>query len=332
MVYDLVIIGAGPAGLTAGIYAARAKVNTVVIERAAPGGQVLTADKIENYPGFPEPVSGAELVGRMEAQARRLGVAFETVEVAEIRREEDRFLLRAAREEIAARAVIIATGSGPKPLGVLGEDRLRGRGVSYCAVCDGFFFRGEQVAVIGGGNAAVQEAVYLTRFAAKVYLINQRETLHAAKMLQDALRAEPKIEVVLGAGVKEILGKDAVEGIRIEDFNSGEQRVIPVTGVFVYVGVRPASYLVAELADLDHRGYVITDEKMATKTPGLFAAGDVRQKMLRQIVTAVADGAIAATSADKFLRAPTSGQRLPGTERSLETPPGVRPVQSQTVS
>lgn len=302
MAYDLAIIGAGPAGLTAGIYAARAKVNTVIIERAAPGGQVLTADRIENYPGFPEPVSGAELVGRMEAQTRRLGVAFEAVEVAQIRREEDWFLLRGARGEIAARAVVLATGSGPKPLGVPGEDPLRGRGVSYCAVCDGFFFRDEEVAVIGGGDAAVQEAVYLTRFAAKVYLINRRETLHAAKVLQEALGTEPKIEVVLGAGVREILGKDAVEGIRIEDLGSGEERVIPVTGVFVYVGVRPASYLVKELADLDHRGYVITDERMATKTRGLFAAGDVRQKMLRQIVTAVADGAIAATSADRFLR------------------------------
>ncbi|MEW6447249.1 MAG: thioredoxin-disulfide reductase [Bacillota bacterium] len=302
MVYDLAIIGAGPAGLTAGIYAARAKVNTVVIERAAPGGKVLTADKIENYPGFPDPISGAELVGRMEAQTRRLGVAFEAVDVAEIRREEDRFLLRTTREDIGVRAVILATGSGPKPLGVPGEDRLRGRGVSYCAICDGFFFRDQQVAVIGGGDAAAHEAMYLTRFVEKIYLINHRETLQAAKVHQDALRAEPKIEIILNAGVREILGKDAVEGIRIEDFNSGEQRVIPVSGVFVYVGVRPASYLIEDLADLDPKGYVITDEKMATKTPGLFAAGDVRKKPLRQIVTAVADGAIAATSADRFLR------------------------------
>lgn len=302
MAYDLAIIGAGPAGLTAGIYAARAKVNTVIIERAAPGGKVLTADKIENYPGFPEPISGTELVERMNAQTRRLGVAFETVDVAEIRWEEDRFTLRTTRQDMGVRAVILATGSGPKPLGVPGEDRLRGRGVSYCAICDGFFFRDQQVAVIGGGDAAIQEALYLTRFVSKIFLINHRKTLQATKVLQDTLSAEPKIEVVLSAGVREILGENEVEGIRIEDFNSGEQRLIPVTGVFVYVGVKPASYLIEDLADLDPKGYVITDEKMATKTPGLFAAGDVRQKPLRQIVTAVADGAIAATSADRFLR------------------------------
>lgn len=302
MAYDLAIIGAGPAGLTAGIYAARAKVKTVVIERAAAGGKVLTADKIENYPGFPEPVSGIELISRMEAQTRRLGVAFETADIAAVSREGDRFRLRTMKEDIEVRAVVLATGSGPKPLGVPGEERLRGRGVSYCAICDGFFFRDQPVAVVGGGDAAVHEAIYLARFVEKIHLIHNRSALHATEVVQDALRAEPKIEVVLNAGVKEVLGENEVEGVKIEDIRSGEQRLIPVKGVFVYVGVRPASYLVEELADLNPQGYVITDEKMATRTPGLFAAGDVRQKPLRQIVTAVADGAVAATSADRFLR------------------------------
>lgn len=302
MVYDLAIIGAGPAGLTAGIYAARAKMNAVIIEREASGGKVLSADRIENYPGFPEPIAGSELVERIEAQTKRLGVEFKSVDVAEIRREEDRFLLRTMNEVIEARTVILATGSGPSPLGVPGEDRLRGRGVSYCAICDGFFFQNQNVAVVGGGDAAVQEAVYLTRFVNKVYLIHRRDALQATEILQDQLFGNPKIEVVLNAAVIEILGENEVEGIRVKDLNSGDQRTIQVSGVFIYVGVKPASYLVKDLADLDPRGYVITDEKMATRTPGLFAAGDVRKKPLRQVVTAVADGAVAAVSADRYLR------------------------------
>mgnify|MGYP000722398213 CR=1 FL=1 len=305
MAYDLVIIGAGPAGLAAGIYGARAKVNLLIVEREAPGGRVLTADKVENYPGFPEPVTGAELIARMEAQARRLGVAFKTVNVAEICQQEDGFLLRAMQENIAARAVILATGSGPTPLGVPGEKELRGRGVSYCAICDGFFFRDQQVAVVGGGDAAVQEAIYLTRFVEKVFLIHHHDSLRAAKSLQEQVFADPKIEVIWNTEVREILGKDAVEGITVENLRSGERRMIPVKGVFVYIGVKPSSYLVRDLADLDQRGYVITDESMATRTPGLFAAGDVRRKPLRQIITAVADGAVAAVSAEKFLRGRT---------------------------
>ncbi len=302
MVYDLVIIGAGPAGLAAGIYAARAKMNALIIERSASGGKALSADKIENYPGFPEPVPGAELVERMEAQIKRLGVRLKSTDVAEISLDGDKFTLRTAQEVIEARTVVLATGSGPSPLGVPGEERLRGRGVSYCAICDAFFFRGEKVAVVGGGDAAVHEALYLTRFVDKAHLLHNRDSLRATKVLQDQLAAEPKIEVRLNTGVVEILGEDQVTGVKIEDLKTGEQRVLDVSGVFIYVGVKPASYLVRDLADLDPRGYVITDDKMATRTPGLFAAGDVRDKPLRQIVTAVADGAVAAVSADRYLR------------------------------
>ncbi len=302
MVYDLVIIGAGPAGLAAGIYAARAKMNALIIERSASGGKALSADKVENYPGFPEPIPGAELVERMEAQIKRLGVRLKSTDVAEISLDGGKFTLRTAQEVIEARTVVLATGSGPSPLGAPGEERLRGRGVSYCAICDAFFFRGEKVAVVGGGDAAVHEALYLSRFVDKAYLLHDRDSLRATKVLQDQLSAEPKIEIMLNTGVVEILGEDQVAGVKIEDLRTGERRVLAVGGVFIYVGVKPASYLVRDLADLDPRGYVVTDEKMATRTPGLFAAGDVRDKPLRQIVTAVADGAIAAVSADRYLR------------------------------
>ncbi|MEW6183316.1 MAG: thioredoxin-disulfide reductase [Bacillota bacterium] len=302
MVYDLAIIGAGPTGLTAGIYAARARMKAVIIERGASGGKVLTADKIENYPGFPEPIPGAELVEKMESQTRRLGVEFKSLDVAGIRREGDRFILRTIQGDVEAKTIILATGSGPSPLGVPGEDRLRGKGVSYCAICDGFFFRDQKVAVIGGGDAAVHEALYLTRFVEKVYLIHKRDALRATKIIQEQLRADPKVEVLLNTDVKEILGENEVTGIKVQDTVTGNQRDIAVNGVFVYVGVKPASYLVKDLVDLDPRGYVVTDENMATKTPGLFAAGDVRVKSLRQIVTAVSDGAVAAVAADRFLR------------------------------
>lgn len=276
--------------------------NLVIIERGALGGRVLTADKIENYPGFPEPITGTELIARMEAQTRRLGAPFKAADVAEVLEAQEGFVLRTMQENISARAVILATGSGPTPLGVPGEEELRGRGVSYCAVCDGFFFRDEKVAVVGGGDAAVHEAIYLTRFVEKVTVIHNRDSLRAAKALQEQLFADPKVEVVLNTEVQEIIGTKAVEGIRVRNLQSGEEQVIPVSGVFVYIGVRPSSYLVRDLAELDQHGYVITDEKMATKTPGLFAAGDVRRKPLRQIVTAVADGAVAALSAEKYLR------------------------------
>lgn len=302
MTYDLVIVGGGPAGLTAGIYAARAKVQALIIERALAGGKLTSVDLIENYPGFPEPISGAELSSRMEEQVRRLGVPIKNADVAEVKVLPDGFVLRTRDEEITAKTVIWATGSGPSPLGVPGEDRLRGRGVSYCAICDGFFFRDQEVAVVGGGDSAVQEALYLTRFVKKVYLIHRRDTFRATPILLEQLEANPKIEKIVNTVVKEIKGEERVTGLELEEVTTGKQSFLPVSGVFIYVGVKPASHLVQDLVDLDRHGYIITDEKMATRTPGLFAAGDVRQKPLRQIVTAVADGAIAAMSAERYLR------------------------------
>ncbi|RDV84772.1 thioredoxin-disulfide reductase [Ammonifex thiophilus] len=302
MTYDLVIVGGGPAGLTAGIYAARARVKALIIERALAGGKLTSVDLIENYPGFPEPISGAELSSRMEEQVRRLGVPIKNADVAEVKVSPDGFVLRTRDEEITARTVIWATGSGPSPLGVPGEDRLRGRGVSYCAICDGFFFRDQEVAVVGGGDSAVQEALYLTRFVKKVYLIHRRDTFRATPILLEQLEANSKIEKIVNTVVKEIKGEEGVTGLELEEVTTGKQSFLPVSGVFIYVGVKPASHLVQDLVDLDRHGYIITDEKMATRTPGLFAAGDVRQKPLRQIVTAVADGAVAAMSAERYLR------------------------------
>jgi thioredoxin reductase (NADPH) len=238
---------------------------------------------------------------RMEGHARGLGLPIENNEVVEITKDDEVFLLRSKTGEIRARAVILATGTGPRPLGVEGEARLRGRGVSYCAVCDGAFFRGQEVAVVGGGDAAVEEAQFLTRFASKVYLIHRRGELRAARSIQEHALANPKIEPIWHSVVEEIRGENAVEEIVIKDVRDGALRTLPVSGVFVYVGISPNSYLVEKLVERDPRGFVLTDEEMRTSVPGLFAAGDIRKKTLRQIVTAVADGAIAAVSADRYL-------------------------------
>ncbi|MEW5762383.1 MAG: thioredoxin-disulfide reductase [Bacillota bacterium] len=298
---DIVIIGGGPAGLAAGIYAVRAARDVVLLERGLPGGKVTETERIENYPGFPGGIGGPELMQRMEEHARGLGLPIENNEVVEITKDDEVFLLRSKTGEISARAVILATGTGPRPLGVEGEARLRGRGVSYCAVCDGAFFRGQEVAVVGGGDAAVEEAQFLTRFASKVYLIHRRGELRAARSIQEHALANPKIEPIWHSVVEEIRGENAVEEIVIKDVRDGALRTLPVSGVFVYVGISPNSYLVEKLVERDPRGFVLTDEEMRTSVPGLFAAGDIRKKTLRQIVTAVADGAIAAVSADRYL-------------------------------
>jgi len=298
---EIVIIGGGPAGLTAGIYAVRARRDVVLYERGIPGGKVTETARIENYPGFPGGIGGPELMMRMEEHARGLGLKIESNEVLEINHEDKIFVLRTRIGDIRAKTVILATGTGPRPLGVEGEARLRGRGVSYCAVCDGAFFRDQEVAVVGGGDAAVEEAQFLTRFASKVYLIHRRGELRAAKSIQEEALKNPKIEPVWHSVVQEIRGADTVEEIVIKDIRDGALRTVPVSGIFIYVGISPNSYLVENLVERDERGFVITDEEMRTSLPGLFAAGDIRKKPLRQIVTAVADGAIAAVSADRYL-------------------------------
>ncbi|MDI6907792.1 MAG: thioredoxin-disulfide reductase [Thermoanaerobacterales bacterium] len=298
---DLVIIGGGPAGLAAGIYAMRSGLDAVLMERGAPGGAVLNTEKIENYPGFPGGIDGPQLMSRMEKHARDLGLPMETNEVHEITRDGGIFRLRTRTGEVETRTIILATGTGPRPLGVEGETRLRGRGVSYCAICDGAFFRDQVVAVVGGGDAAVEEAQFLTKFAAKVYLIHRRDSLRAAKGIQKGALENEKIEPLWSSVVTEIRGGNSVEEVVVKNLKTEEKTTLKVDGIFVYVGVKPNSYIVEGLVELDERGFIVTDNQMRTSVPGIFAAGDVRTTPLRQVVTAVADGAVAAIYAERYL-------------------------------
>jgi len=300
---ELIIIGGGPAGLAAGIYAARADLETVLLERGMPGGLAASTEFIENYPGFPDGIGGPELAMAMDAQARRFGLKIMNTNVESIRRGQEHWLVETDDGIIAAQAVILATGAQPSRLGVAGEGKFHGRGVSYCATCDGAFFRDKTVAVIGGGDAAVEEGIFLTKFAAKVYLVHRRDRLRATKILQQRALDNPKIEFCWNSVVDEIQGQDTIAGVLLKDVKTGDQRLLDVEGVFIYVGLKPASGLVRDLVKLDQFDYVITDENMMTTQPGLFSAGDVRSKSLRQVVTAVADGAIAAVAAEKYLEA-----------------------------
>ncbi len=298
---DLIIVGGGPAGLAAGIYAGRARLDVLLLERGMPGGLAATTEVIENYPGFPEGIGGPELAGLMVAQAQRFGLEIKNTHVEQISCSDRYFTVRTEDGVFQGRAVILATGAEPQLLNVPGEEELRGRGVSYCATCDGAFFRGKTVAVVGGGDAAVEEAIFLTRFARKVLVIHRRDELRATKVVQQRAMENPQIEFVWNTVVEEIQGKSTVEGLRVKNVRTGETRALSVDGVFIYVGQQPASRLVEELAELDAHGYVLADENMRTSCPGLFAAGDVRKKLLRQVVTAVADGAIAAVAAEKYI-------------------------------
>jgi len=298
---DLVIIGGGPAGLTAGLYGARAALKTLLLEHNMPGGQAATTDRIDNYPGFPQGISGPDLMLQMDEQARRFGLTVEFTDVTEIVPGQGIFTLKTGIGELLSKAVIIATGAESVSLGVPGEQEFLGRGVSYCATCDGAFFQGKKVAVIGGGDSALQEGMFLTRFADKVYIIHRRDELKATKVIQEKARKHEKIEFVLNAAVISILGTDKVEAVKFADLASKEERSIAIDGVFVYIGKKPASNLVKDLVRVDERGYIIVDQHMMTSVPGLFAAGDIRQTPLRQVVTAVADGAIAAVSAEHYI-------------------------------
>ncbi|HAU32390.1 MAG: Thioredoxin reductase [Desulfotomaculum sp. 46_296] len=298
---ELIIIGGGPAGLAAGLYAARAKIDTLMLERAMPGGLAANTEFIENYPGFAEGIDGAALTAQMEAQAKRFGLEITSADVAGLTFQDGKFTVKTDEQVLYSYCVILATGSQPQMLGVPGEEKLRGRGVSYCATCDGAFFRGKEVAVVGGGDAAVGEAVFLTRFARGVNIIHRRGELRATKIEQQRAMQNDKIKFFWFNTVQEILGQEEVEGVILKDTRTGATQRMDFNGVFIYVGQKPDSQLVREVAELDNNGFVITDDSMRTRQPGLFAAGDVRRKLLRQVVTAVADGAIAAVAAGKYL-------------------------------
>lgn len=298
---DLVIIGGGPAGLSAGIYSSRADIDTILLERGITGGLVVSTELIENYPGFAKGIGGQELMVQMEDQARRFGLEINSASVEKIETDDNDVIVHTDSGKIKAGAVIVATGVANQLLGVKGEADFTGRGVSYCATCDGAFFRGRKVAVVGGGDAAVEEAIFLTRFADRVYIIHRRGELRATKVVQKRAFNNPKIDFVWHSIVDGINGEDSVSSVTIRNVKDNKIDKLPVDGVFVYVGHRPSSNLVRDLVDTDEKGYIITDENMRTSCPGIFAAGDVRKKLLRQVVTAVADGAIAAVAAEKYL-------------------------------
>lgn len=298
---DLVIIGGGPAGLSAGIYSSRADIDTILLERGIPGGLVVSTELIENYPGFAKGIGGQELMVQMEDQARRFGLEINSASVEKIETDDNDVIVHTDSGKIKAGAVIVATGVANQLLGVKGEADFTGRGVSYCATCDGAFFRGRKVAVVGGGDAAVEEAIFLTRFADRVYIIHRRGELRATKVVQKRAFNNPKIDFVWHSIVDGINGEDSVSSVTIRNVKDNKIDKLPVDGVFIYVGHRPSSNLVSDLVDTDEKGYIITDENMRTSCPGIFAAGDVRKKLLRQVVTAVADGAIAAVAAEKYL-------------------------------
>lgn len=311
-VNDVIVVGAGPAGLAAALYAARARMTVLVLERSFPGGLMGTTNEIENYPGF-KVISGSELAARMLDQAEGQGARLRTAEVTGIgptgadtagAGKVDR-VVETAAGPLRARAVIIASGSEPRRLGVPGEERLGGRGVSYCATCDGAFFQGEEVAVVGGGDSAFQEGIFLTRYARKVTIIHRADTFKAQSVLVERARRNERIEIVTNASVQEILGDDRVEGLRLR-FADGAVRELRVGGVFPYIGLAPnTAFLPPEVAR-DATGRVVAGEDTRTSLTGVFAAGDVRTKMLRQITTAVADGAMAAMAVEHYLAGDTT--------------------------
>jgi thioredoxin reductase (NADPH) len=301
-IYDLVIIGGGAAGFAAGLYAARARLRTILLERLGYGGQLLTYERVDNYPGFPEGISAFGLVELFTAQAFRFGLESRSAEVVGIESGDLHKTVHLAEGQILAKSLVIATGAAPNKLGIKGESELTGKGVSYCAVCDAPFFREQDVAVIGGGDTAVEEAIYLTRFARKVYLIHRRDSLRAVQVVQEQALQNPKIEFIWNTVPTEIQGGvQGVETLLLTNTQTHQTSPLKVNGVFVFIGIQPNTGFLSGDLKLDRLGFIVTDQEMATSMEGVFAAGDVRSKNLRQIVTAVGEGAIAATSAGRYL-------------------------------
>ena len=300
-IYDVTIIGGGPAGIAAGIYASRAELKTVLIEKGKPGGLAASTEMIENYPGFAEGIGGPELMMQMDAQARGFGLEVQSANAESIIEDADYFTVITDDGEIKTKTIILSTGEQPQKLGIPGEAKFHGRGVSYCATCDGAFFKGKEVAVVGGGDAAVEEALYLTKFASRVHIIHRRDELRATKILQQRAKHNEQIIFHWSSIVEQINGEQTVQEIILKNVVTGQNSTLKVDGVFAYVGTRPVSEMVSGLIQLNPKGYIVTDDEMHTSKPGIFAAGDIRQKLLRQVVTAVADGAIAAVAAEKYI-------------------------------
>ncbi|MBQ2989994.1 MAG: thioredoxin-disulfide reductase [Clostridia bacterium] len=305
-VYDMIIVGGGPGGYTAALYAARAGLDTLVIEKLSAGGQMALTHQIDNYPGFTEGIGGWELAERMQKQAERFGAKTQSAEVRSVDLKANPKTLRTSEGTYYGRTVVLATGANPRELGVAGERELIGRGVAYCAACDGMFFKGRTVVVVGGGNSAAADALLLSRIAEKVIIVHRRDTLRATKVYHEPLMKAENVEFRWNSVVTELLHEDKVKGVRLKDVITGEETQIAADGVFVSVGRKPATELVKEQLELDRGGYIVAGETTETGIPGVYAVGDVRSKLLRQVVTAVADGAMAVHMAEEYLASETS--------------------------
>ncbi len=300
-VYDLIIIGGGPAGLTAAVYAGRAALKTLVLIGPGPGGQVANTDLVENFPGFPEGISGAELAQRLQSQAGRFGAQIVMDAVTEVDFSSTPFTIQTHSVTYQARTAIVATGAVPRRLGVPGEAEFFGRGVSACATCDGFFYQGKRVVVAGGGDSAIAEGIFLTRFASEVFVVHRRDQLRATKIYQERAFANSKMRFVWDSVVEGIVGEQTVTGVQVRNVKTGETSVIEADGIFVYIGMEPGTELFAGQIELNEAGYIITDRHQRTNVPGVFAAGDVQDPHYRQIVIAAGTGAIAAMETERFL-------------------------------
>lgn len=299
--YDTIIIGAGAAGLSAGLYASRGRVKTLILERGQVGGQTITTEDVENYPGSVEDPTGPKLMERMRKQSEAFGTEIKQETVEGLEKDGKYFNIKTNKELYKSKTIIIATGAEPRLLGAPGEKEFRGRGVSYCATCDGDFFEGLNIAVVGGGDSAVEEGMYLTKFAQKVTIIHRRDELRAVKSLQERAFANNKIDFIWDTVVEEIKGEGVVQSLVLKNKKTDKISELKVDGAFIYVGYKPISQLFEGFVDMDESKYIIGNEEMKTNVPGVFVAGDVRKKMLKQIITAAADGAIAAVSVEKYI-------------------------------
>lgn len=299
--YDVIIIGAGPAGLTAGLYTSRARLNSLLIEKGLVGGQIVNAELVENYPGFPEGIGGFELGQLMHQQAARYGLKTVTAEATGLELQEGQKVVKTSDGNFVTKAIIIAGGSERQKLGVPGEEQFTGKGVSYCATCDAAFFKERPVAVAGGGNAAITEALHLAKFASRVTVIHRRHQLRATRILQERAFSEPKIKFLWDSTVAKIEGEDFVKRLRIHQLLTGEKSALEVAGIFIAIGFKPDTDYLKDILPRDTVGHIITNEKMETPIPGILAAGDIRNNSGRQAITAAGDGATAAIYAEKFL-------------------------------
>jgi thioredoxin reductase (NADPH) len=298
--YDVIIIGSGPAGLSAGIYSGRDRLKSLLIEKDIIGGNIVNADLVENYPGFPQGISGYELTQLMHQQATRFGLVTLTAEVTSLSLDGARKVVKTPEGDFSGRTIIIAGGSQRQKLGIPGEEEFTGKGVSYCATCDAAFFADQPVAVAGGGNAAINEALHLARFASKVTVIHRREELRAVRIVQEKAYAEPRITFMLNTVVDQIEGNEKVRNLKLRNVQTGEQSTLDVSGIFVAIGFRPCTEYLKSTLPLDDAGHIIVNEKMETSIPGVFAAGDIRSNSIRQVIAAAGDGAVAAVSAERF--------------------------------